>query len=278
MRKRWFLIIAVTCLIMSSSFVSALSTINGNEIKSKNEICNENKIIKENFTIEVNELKNIGKENYDKIKSKIKEPKPNNCIHCFDDDKSIPNSTVIGSSTIFSAPYSGCYSWGDGLNLIDEYSHGCNKYSGSIGAYANAFLGGATAEAMQGLDIYVGRQKTLNINAKIIKAGGKSVFGFGSFSGTEKTWSWDDFISNYHRADVDPWLSWDIIILKIISIVSLFVGTYPEDIAQAISLLSSIVDFEGFAFELNKMLSDGEAEIINIDFSFNANPGHQQYC
>ena len=126
-----------------------------------------------------NKFENLSQYYYEKVYSIIKEPSID-CKNC--NNKSIATSSSIGTSTIFTAPYSGCYSWGDGLDLIDEYSHGCNQYSGAVGAYSNAWIGGATAEAMQSLDIYVGKQKTLNVDAKIIKSGGKAVFGFGAFS------------------------------------------------------------------------------------------------
>lgn len=103
-----------------------------------------------------------------------------------------------------------------------------------------------------------------------------TVFGFGAFAGTEKTWSWDDFQQNYHRADVDPWWNWDLIVEKIISIITLLVGFAPGNIAEAIHLLDTIFDFEALATQLQDMLNDSDAEILHITFSFSANPGYHK--
>lgn len=186
----------------------------------------------------------------------------------------LPLGDPLGTGTIFSPPYSSCFSWGDGTWGIDEYSYGCNSESGSVGAYANALVGGATAEAMQQLDFYVGRTKSVNIDAKIIRTGGKTTFGFAAFAGTEKTWSWDDFQTNYHRSDVDPWWSWDDIILKIINLVAVLVGYVPGNISKAISALASVVDMKALNAQLENMFNNSDAEELDIQFSFTADPGY----
>jgi len=186
----------------------------------------------------------------------------------------LPLGDPLGTSTVFTPPYSDCFSWGDGTWGVDEYSCGCNSFSGSIGAYANALLGGATAEAMQQLDFYVGRTKSVTIDANIIRTGGKTTFGFAAFAGTEKTWSWDDFQANYHRSDVDPWWSWDDIVVKIITLVSVLVGYVPGSISKAISLLAAVVDVNALNAQLENMLNNSDAEVIHIQFSFTANPGY----
>ncbi len=179
----------------------------------------------------------------------------------------------MGTSTVFTAPYSGCFSWGDGTPGVDEYANGCNKESGSIGAYANAFIGGATAEAMQQLHFYIGRTKVIKVDAEIVRTGGKATFGFAAFAGTEKTWSWDDFQNNYHRADVDPWWNWDDIITKIIGLVTVLVGFTPTTISQAITLLGQIVNFKAFAAQMDDMLDNDDAEILHIQFNISLSPG-----
>ncbi len=291
-RKKVFLIIIIM-LVIGSTFVSAVK-INNNSYKKSYEKTSFSKeelarliniinnvtddelkkeiknilddIILENGEIDFKNLEIISKRYYEKVFGKIHSEK-------FIDQGNILCGLNNGTSTIYEPPYSNCFSWGEKTWGIDEYSHGCNSLSGAIGAYANAFVGGATAEAMQRLDIYVGRQKTLTINAKIIRTGGKLTFGFGSFAGTEKTWSWDNFQQNYHRSDVDPWWNWDIIILKIISMVSLLSGYTPNDISQAISLLSEIFDFNELENQLQDLLDNDDAEILHISFSFNALPG-----
>jgi len=179
----------------------------------------------------------------------------------------------MGTSTIFTAPYSSCFSWGDGTPGVDEYAHGCNQNSGSIGAYTNAFVGGATAEAMQQLNFYIGRTKVIKVDAEIVRTGGKATFGFSAFAGTEKTWSWDDFQNNYHRADVDPWWNWDEITFKIIGLVTILVGFAPTSISQAITLLGQIVNFEAFATQMEDMLDNDDAEILHIQFNISLSAG-----
>ena len=183
------------------------------------------------------------------------------------------NTISMGTSTVFTAPFSGCFSWGDGTPGVDEYASGCNKDSGSIGAYANAFIGGATAEAMQQLYFYIGRTKAIKVDAEIIRTGGKATFGFAAFAGTEKTWSWDDFQSNYHRADVDPWWNWDDIVTKIIGLVTVLVGFNPTTLSQAITLLGQIVNYEAFAAQMDDMLDNDDAEILHIQFNISLSPG-----
>ena len=188
-------------------------------------------------------------------------------------DNILSTGKTLGTSTIFEPPYSDCYSWGKALDWVDEFSVGCNKYSGAIGACAEAFIGGATAEAMQKLFFYVGRPKNVIVNANIIRSGGTSTIGVSAFAGTEKTWSWDDFSKNYHRSDVDPWWSWDYIIYKIIDLISLIVGYAPINIYEAIFCLEDIFDFIEFNNQLNNMFDNDDAEIIPISFSFSTSPG-----
>ena len=188
----------------------------------------------------------------------------------------LPFGKTIGTSTVFEPPYSNCFSWGDGTNWIDEHAEGCNSHSGGIGAYAKAFIGGATAEAMQQLNFYVGRTKTVTIDVNIIRTGGTTTFGFGAFAGTEKTWSWDDFQNNYHREDVDPWWNWDLIVNKIIKLVTTLTGFNPGNIIEAIFLINEIIDIKELAKQLQNMLDNNNAEILKIAFSFSANPGYHK--
>ena len=201
---------------------------------------------------------------------------PDSCNFCDEKvglDQVFPQGKSQCKSTIFEPPYSSCYSWGKATDWLDEYSHGCNRYSGAIGVYADAFIGGATAEAMQKLYFYVGRAKSVTINANIIRSGGTSTLGVSAFAGTEKTWSWDDFYKNYKRADVDPWWNWENIISLIVDVVSLIVGFVPTTILEAILLLNEIFDFVGFFEEMNNLLDSDNAEVIPISFSFSACPG-----
>jgi hypothetical protein len=234
-------------------------------------------ILTKDGKIDLSVAEDLSSTYYENINSRIGSIYNNDCSECQEYKVSNSNINSLGTSsgtkTVFTAPYWGCFSWGEGTNLADEHSYGCNRYSGSVGAYANAWVGGATAEAMQKQGFYVGRTKTVSIDAKIVRTGGAATFGLGAFAGTTKTWSWDDFSDNYHQADVDCWLGWDTVILKIIGLVGLIVGTIPGDIAQAISLLATMADFEALAIQLDDMLDDGDAEILHIKFSFSASPG-----
>ena len=267
MKFKIIITIFTMMLLINCTFVCAV-----NINKKVNE---KQSISKSSIEIDYAPIEKLSLKYFKLVYEKIGTPDCKLCISTDDDfNKTLGYSS--GTSTIFEPPYSNCFSWGDGTFGIDEYSHGCNKYSGAIGAYANAWIGGATAEAMQRLDFYVGRQKTIDITAKIVRTGGKTTFGFGGFAGTEKTWSWDEFQNNYHRSDVDPWWTWELIFLKIISIVTLLTGYSPNGIGEAISLLSSIFDFEALENELDEMLDDGDAEILYITFSFSANPGYHK--
>lgn len=254
MSRKIIIAILVVTLVISSSFVSA---------------------IKVNSKTDPEDMEKLAQAYYDIVYNKT--VTGNFCSKCSDlefNESLWPyEASTVGTSTIFIPPYTTCYSWGYGTPGIDEYSHGCNKNSGSIGAFANAFIGGATAEGMQQLNFYVGRTKSLEFDVKIVRTGGKTTFGFGAFAGTEKTWSWDDFQENYHRSDVDPWWSWESIILIIMNLVTILVGFAPGGIAEAIEFLSMIVDFEALATQLQEMLDDDDAEILHITFSFTADPG-----
>jgi len=179
----------------------------------------------------------------------------------------------LGTGTIFEPPYSDCYSWGKALEWLDDFSHACNIFSGAIGACAEAFIGGATAEAMQKIHFYVGRTKNVYVNANIIRSGGTSTIGISAFAGTEKTWSWDDFSINYHRKDVDPWWNWDDIILKIIDLISIILGYEPVNINEAIYCLEDVIDFVELNENMTSLMENEDAEIIPISFSFSADPG-----
>ena len=308
MKRKIILAIGAVVLIISSSFVGAVNvdkkidqnssikipltdedfsridefvdSIEDEELKKKVENILD-QIITDEGEVDIKAVEKISQSYYNIVCNKIAASENDFseivCSKCdceeFNESLWPPEAFNLGTSTVFNAPYSGCFSWGDGTPGIDEYAHGCNRYSGGIGAYANAWIGGATAEGMQQLNFYVGRTKPVSIDAEVVRTGGKTTFGFGAFAGTEKTWSWDDFQINYHRSDVDPWWSWDIIILKIISLVTLLVGFTPGNLAEAISLLSTIVDFDLLAMELQDMLDDGDAEILHIKFSFTPNPG-----
>ncbi len=171
----------------------------------------------------------------------------------------------------FSCP---CYSWGDGTDLADKHTQSCNCNTGAVGAWSSAWVGGATAEAMQRVDFYVGRTKYINVEAEIVRMGGKATFGIGAFGGTEKTWSYDDFSANYDRADIDPPFGYEDAVMLIIDFVSLAIGLNPSDIAQAISFLSLAADVEYFAYQMQEALDEDNAEIINISFGFMAYEGN----
>ena len=255
-----------------------LASIKDLEIKTKiQEIFNE--IITKDGKLDVESVEKLAFEYYNIVSKKIgffnnnTTSKIHNKTHDFEIISSI-NSMTIGTSTVFTAPYPSCFSWGDKTVGIDEYSHGCNKESGSIGAYANTFVGGATAEAMQQINFYIGRTKIIKVDAEIIRTGGKATFGFATFAGTEKTWSWDDFQSNYHRADVDPWWNWDDITFKIIGLVTILIGYAPTSLSQAITLLNQIVNIKAFAAQMEDMLGNDDAEIIHIQFNISLKPGY----
>lgn len=300
MRRKIILAVFAATLVVSTTFVGAVNvgkkidqessiriilteedfntldefvnSIEDMEVKEKVERILD-QIITDKGELSVEAVEKLAQEYYESVSEKISTLFCQTCIPENSDELYFPVGYPSGTSTIFEPPYSGCLSWGDGTPGIDEYTHSCNRYSGAVGAYVNAWIGGATAEGMQQLNFYIGRIKTVSIDAKFIRTGGKTTFGFGAFAGTEKTWSWDDFQKNYHKSDVDPWWNWDLIILKIINLVTLLIGFAPGNIAEAIDFLSIIIDVEALAAQMQNMLDDGDAEILHIKFSFTANPG-----
>lgn len=183
-----------------------------------------------------------------------------------------PVGTTLGASTVFEPPYS-CipYEWGEKTDGEDDFAHSGNQYSGSIGTYAHGWIGGGTAEVMQGLRFYVGRTKTISVDGKLIYMGGGTTVGFGAFAGTEKTWYHDD---TYGRADLDsPW-DWDDILFKIIGLVTLFGFGTPATIREAINIMGLIAAVDELGIALNDLINAGMAEVRHATFSFSASgPG-----
>jgi len=230
-------------------------------------------IITDNGKIDISLVEQLTKKYTEEIGFKI--GKPSDCPTCNNDENVFfPTGAPLGSSTVYEPPYTGCYSWGDGVvGGTDDYEHSCNRYSGAIGAYASAWIGGATAEGMQKLNFYVGRSKYISIEAEILRTGGASTFGLGAFAGTDKSWSWDDFQENYHKSEVDPWWNWDDIILKIISMVTMLSGLAVGTIKEAIEILGLIGNFAQLFNALVDLYNAGDAEYLYINFGFVASPG-----
>jgi PKD repeat protein len=180
-------------------------------------------------------------------------------------------SNII-KAEVFEPPYNHCFCWGEAIGVGDE-RHSCNKYSGAIGTYADGFIGGGTAEAVQRLDFYVGTQKTLNVNAKILCVHSANVVGLGAFAGTEKVWVIDDW-DNYHRADIDAWWGWDRFIGLIIDMVSTLVPGSYGNVKDAIDAIDLIMDLYSLYNALIDLYNAGDAEFININFSMDASPGY----
>jgi cytochrome oxidase Cu insertion factor (SCO1/SenC/PrrC family) len=177
------------------------------------------------------------------------------------------------SGTVFRPPYEDCYSWGEGTNIIDEHNEGANNYSGAIGVYVNALLGGATSEALQIKKLYVGREKTLTVEANILYLGGTIEFGIAEFVGTQKVWRIDVW-DNYHRKDIKKWLTWEIVISKIIDIVSLAApGIEIKNIKEAIEVINTIKDFYTLYNALVELYNAGEAKLARIEFEFMPSKG-----
>ncbi len=229
-----------------------------------------NKIISEENILDMKELISVSRGFYDTLLDKTGiEIVCKVCDNVTDIPKEVLGTT-IGGSVKFSPPYNNCNSWGDGTDLLDDYSDSCNKYSGAIGAYASGFVGGATAEAHQIITFYVGKTKTIDVDAEIIYVGGGNTVGIGAFAGTEKTWYRD---THYGRSDLDFWLSWDRVLFLILDFVSLIAPGTPDDIKEAIELLGLIGDFGELFDSLHGLVNSGDAEEKHISFSFSASPG-----
>ena len=190
------------------------------------------------------------------------------------DKKTTVTASISGDdSTVFKPPYYDSCSWGDGLNLVDEHIESDNRYSGAIGVFAHGFVGGATSEALQTIRFYTGREKNLSVEANILYIGGTATVGLGSFAGTEKVWRIDEW-DNYHREYIDFWLDWDVVVGKIIDLVSLFSGYAPSSIKEAIEIIDTISDFYDLYNALNNLYHAGDAKLAHIKFNFTAEKGY----
>jgi len=192
-------------------------------------------------------------------------------------DRRIQRLTTLLTSgddcTVFTPPYDNSYCWGDGTNLADEHTESTNKYSGAIGVFAHGFVGGATSEALQIINFYTGREKELSVEVNILYIGGTATIGLGSFAGTEKVWRIDEW-DNYHRKYIDFWLDWDVVVGKIISLISLLSGYAPGNIKEAIEIISTIHDFYELYNALVDLYHAGDAKLVRINFDFTAEKGY----
>jgi len=192
-------------------------------------------------------------------------------------NKEIQNLDIVTNtddgSTLFKPPYDNSYSWGDGTDLLDDHAEGTNKYSGAIGVFAHGFVGGATSEGLQIISFYTGREKELSVEVNILYIGGTATVGFASFAGTEKVWRIDDW-DNYHRKYIDFWLDWDVVVGKIIDMISLLSGYAPGTIKEAIEIISTIHDFYKLYDALADLYHAGDAKLVRISFDFTAEKGY----
>jgi len=235
-----------------------------------NEILNE--IISEDGVIDLEKAMSLSLEYYNSIRQiRGAEAFCTVCAASSNETSPILGGQTFGTSTVFSAPFINCFSWGDGTFGLDDWVHACNRYSGSIGTYAAGFIGGATAEAQQKVTFYVGETKTISVDAKIIYIGGGQTVGIGAFAGTEKTW-WRDNV--YGRADIDPWLGWDDVVYLICDFIELFGYGAAANIAEAIQKFSLIMDIDELLYQLYELITAGDAEIHHATFTFSASPGY----
>ena len=177
---------------------------------------------------------------------------------------------------VFQPPYEqSCYSWGNNFSLpgTAEYRHACNQYTGYIGTYASGFIGGSAAEAMQRVTFFVESPCEVTFDADIIRLGGTAYVGLAAFAGTEKTWVIDNW-ENYFREDVEtPW-TFERGLHLIFDFIGLLPLSVPEDIAQAISTLSTLHQFWVLLDALEDYLQAGDAQLLHVTDSFSATAGY----
>jgi hypothetical protein len=155
--------------------------------------------------------------------------------------------------------------WGDG------YAR-CNIAGGTVSAWAIAFLGTCSTEAMQAVFINLESPRVVTVEATIHRTGGTQGFGLAQFAGTYKTAEFGnpgDSDHHYARWELDRWLTWTIALDKILGIVGLAAGAYlptGTSITAAIDMLSTVNDAAmiGYSFHQFMQDSDSNVDIITV--------------
>ncbi len=165
-----------------------------------------------------------------------------------------------------------CLSWYDHTAHLADSDASCNPKTGYVGTYANAWAGAGTAEAQQKVIVTVSdpnnTNRTIFVDVEIWHAGGAKTFGYGGFAGTEKTWAVGN-LDNYHRRDVDEWLTYEIAIGKLVDILLLGSGGGSE-ILGALSNIKTGYDLGNLFFDL---WLEGDAEVLHITFDYEVPAG-----
>jgi len=177
----------------------------------------------------------------------------------------------------YTPPYHDAVKWATALvPYVSGGRAGCNEYSGSIGIYASGWIGGGTASATQYVAFYVPTKSSIKAKVRIIYVGGTVNFGFASFSGTEWQWNLDN--GSFHRHDISPPFSWDVVLGKIVDIALLALGSgivkEGTTAAQVIELFDDINTVYGIASTLADLVESGDAEDMTKSFTFTADYGN----
>ena len=165
-----------------------------------------------------------------------------------------------------------CLSWYDHTAHLADSDASCNSKTGYVGTYANAWVGAGTAEAQQKIIVSVpdpdNTSRTICVDVEIWRAGGAKTYGYGGFAGTEKTWAVGTR-DNYHRRDVDEWLTYGSAIGKLLDILLLGSGGGPE-------ILGKMSDCKT-GFDLGLLFlalsSTGNTETLHITFDYEVPAG-----
>jgi hypothetical protein len=131
---------------------------------------------------------------------------------------------VADAEKVMTPPFTDglCRTWHDGSNIIDEGRASCNTSSGSIAAWASAFIGAHAASASQLVEVFIDQPKTIHVEAIVLRMGGTVDQGLAEFTGTEII-CWHQQTGDYlYRRQTDEWLTTKIVVQKSID----FVTTY----------------------------------------------------
>jgi len=177
---------------------------------------------------------------------------------------------------VYTPPYWDAIKWATALvPYVSGGRAGCNSGSGSVGIYAAGWIGGGTATATQYVNFYVPTKSSIKAKVRIVYGGGTVNFGFASFSGTEWQWNLDN--GSFHRHDISPPFSWDIVLGKIIDIVLLIAPELaPEEstAAEIIELFDAINTVYGMASTMEQLIESGDATDMTKSFTFTADYGN----
>jgi len=192
--------------------------------------------------------------------------------------------------TEYTPPYSYYVDWHHSDFIGSAISD--SGANGFVSGFADCFIGGGHAYALQGMNFYVGRQKTVTITARFLTTGIAATVGmpFWAMAKTDKFWVKEDITNtnNFYTEELDPAISPISCLIDsfqfILSFVLPFFGPiidtlkYAKSIAEIFQLISTLIDYSDLISAMNDMINAGKGQIVTFSFTMNVGPGtHKAY-